>query len=235
MTAARRAAGMLSGTYIALLLLAGPVAAAASTARQSCDPAYGCPPSQPAQFQASCSLSATTASPGDAVTARIEHVAPGTQVTLTFDGAAVGDAVTDANGTAAINWRVPNDASTGDHSVVFVGQSVYCDASANGFRVVASESGGAVAPAGAGVSAGGTVGGAASGDVPGSASTAALAEGTVGAAAGRAPGGTGTKPSGSGGGGVAAVAVAVAATAGVAAIGGGAQAVRVLRRRRTRA
>ena len=185
---------MLSGTYLVLVLLAGPVAASASTA------------------EASCSLSAHTTSPGDVITARVEHVARGTQVTLTFDGASVGDAVTDATGVAAVNWTVPNDASAGDPSVVLVGQSVYCNASANGFRVVAGASGGPAAPDGSG--------------------TGVLAEGTVGAAAGRVPRETGAKPSGSGAGGASPLVVAVAAIAGVAAIGGGAQAVRVVLRRR---
>ena len=151
-----------------------------------------------AAVEASCSLSATRAEPGAAMTADVDHVAPGTQVTLTFDHGALADAVAGTTGRATVTWRVPADVRAGVHSVVLVGQGVYCDAIA--FRVGAS----------------------------GSSSGAAPAEGTVGAA-GRSPS-TRTVP---GGDGTNVVMVAVAgAVAGLAAIGAGLQALRVLRRRR---
>ena len=219
--------GALAGVLIVLVALAAPaMAAERTTLQQSCDPAYGCPPGQPAQVQASCSLSVPTASPGDAVTARIEHVAAGTHVTLTFDGSAVGDAITDGTGAAAVNWTVPADASDGDHSVVFVGESASCDASANGFRVVVAAAAGAVTGGGHGASR------SAGSSAPESSSS--TAQGTVGGAAGRSP--RRAPSSGSGGGGVSPVVVAVAATAGVAAVGGGAAAAArvIVRRRRLR-
>ena len=220
------ALGALAGVLIVLVGLAAPAfAARGAVGQQQCDPAYGCPPGQPPPVQASCSLSASSAAPGEAVSARIEHVAAGTHVTLTFDGAAVGDATTDGSGAAAINWVVPSDASDGDHNVAFVGESVYCDASANGFRVVVAE---AAAVGGGGRDVSRSDGSSA----PESSSNSA--QGTVGGAAGRAP--RSTPPTASAGGGASPVVVAVAVTVGVAAVGGGAAAGAriIIRRRRLR-
>ena len=102
---------------------------------------------------------------------------------------------------AVVNWTIPVDASRGDHSVVFVGENVYCEPAAP-VRVSGADD----------------------------ASTPVLAEGTVGAAAGRAPAAPASTSGRSEGGRTpAAIAAAVAAVA--VAGGGGALA---WRRRRLR-
>lgn len=179
-----RRAGLAMVLLFGLLWLAGPAAAA--------------------PLDTACSLSTTAAAPGDSLTARIDKAPVATQVTLTFDGAGVRDSVTEADGTASVQWTVPRGAAVGDHAVTFVGENVYCDAS-SGFRVTADAA-------------------------RGQGAATPLLQGTVGAAAGRAPvraaDGPGT------GGGPTPLTVAVAGTAGAAVVLAGAQIARAALRRR---
>ena len=127
--------------------------------------------------------------------------APGTQVTLRFDGGAVGDAVAGSDGAAVVVWTIPIDASRGDHAVVFVGQSVYCEPAS---PVIVTGHDSATSPV--------------------------IAEGTVGAAAGRGAAAPVSKPAGWHHG-VSPATIAVIATAVAAAAAGAVQALRLARRR----
>ena len=137
----------MAGAIVVLTALVGPGASARVAVAVS-----------QAGSSPSCSSPDTSAAPGAVIATRIEHAVAGTQVTLRFDGGSVGDAVVAGDGAAVVRWTVPIDARTGDHTLVFVGGSVYCELSAP-VHVMRSDA----------------------------ASSSVVAQGTVGAAAGRAP------------------------------------------------
>jgi hypothetical protein len=142
-----------------LLLCLFADVARAETTPQDCGSGYGCvnqaPPSSPSE----CSNSSSSASPGDQLFATIRNVPVGTKVTLTFDGAVVGEAITTADGSgeqafaalpaaghlsarqstmggAIVHWTVPADAGPGAHALVFSGVGVNCNAAVQGVQVL---------------------------------------------------------------------------------------------------
>jgi hypothetical protein len=71
------------------------------------------------------------------LTGHIEGVQDGADVTVTFDGSAVGSGVAhsqngEPTGSADITFTVPSDAGPGRHEVVFKGAWFSCSAGANG-------------------------------------------------------------------------------------------------------
>lgn len=119
-----------------LFLLGVPASAQAPPGGggSSCDPAYGCqPPPSSSPPAPACSVSSKIVAPGQSLTARIERLTPGTEVTLLFDGSAVGRATAttrpgQTSASADVNFVVPSDARPGQHTLVFSGAGVSCDA-----------------------------------------------------------------------------------------------------------
>lgn len=139
---------------VALVLAVPGVATAQPGRAAQCDPAYGCgpPPPPSAQGQATCSLSTDRAAPGESVTATVSNIPSGAEVSVAFDGAVVGSGTAKADspgsqqGTAKVDWTVPADATSGNHTVNAFGAGFNCDATLGvGFTVVlgATESRGA--------------------------------------------------------------------------------------------
>jgi hypothetical protein len=89
-------------------------------------------------------LSATSGAPGDIIVAELDHVPPGTEARLLFDGEELtrGTATgTGESGSLSLSFAVPSHATPGHgHTVVFVGRGFQCDATNGaGFAVLAQD------------------------------------------------------------------------------------------------
>jgi hypothetical protein len=120
---------------------ASPQSTAAPLATPTtCDNGYGCPTSSTqGAINPTCSLSTTSATPGTKITATINDVPAGSEISLLFDGNEVGTKTADANGSAVMSFTVPNTTPSKGHTVVFSGAGFSCDATGGaGFEVLAA-------------------------------------------------------------------------------------------------
>jgi hypothetical protein len=126
-------AAVIGSTIVVLLsfLFTGPASAApVSTAGSTCDPFYGCTPSNPPGISPTCTVTPTSAVPGDVVTGTLSNVPVGTHARLLFDGAVVaeGDATgSGATGSVSLSFTVPVNTTGQNHTIVFVGAGFQCD------------------------------------------------------------------------------------------------------------
>lgn len=124
-------AALVSVAVAALLPIVAANPASSAPGQSSCDPFYGCTPSTPPPaINPICTISPSSASPGDKVTGTLSNVPVGTRAQFLFDGAVVaeGDATGNGStGSVTLSFTVPIGTTTGIHTIVFVGAGFSCD------------------------------------------------------------------------------------------------------------
>lgn len=152
--------GVAAATTV-LVAAAAVVLGAAPATAQTCDPAYGCPPTIPSTTAppTTCSVEAEIVTSGDLVDVAVFDAPANALVDLTFDGQVVATGRANASGDATITFTVPDGTGEGSHTVFAVGAGF----SANCGTVQGAAVLGGGEDAGGGGSGGGGSGGAGAG------------------------------------------------------------------------
>lgn len=132
---------VIIGTWLAVALAPTKALAEPDAVAQTCDPAYGCPPSSsPPGINPTCTISPSSAAAGDVVTATLRDVPSGSEAKLLFDGEVVAQGVatgTGSSGSLSLSFTIQAGTAPGLHSVVFVGAGFECDTTNGaGYRIV---------------------------------------------------------------------------------------------------